>query len=115
MLANIAHPETQKSLGRFTLKGQDQVLVTQTKTTDTISDAKDNGHERTADPMRILALHFVHDANCTLLEDGEPVVVIEKERLTRQNMIMDPWAWMPYWKNMDGTPIRLISSPSAPT
>ena len=33
--------------------------------------------------MRILSLYFGHDANCTLLEDGEPVVVLEKERLTR--------------------------------
>ncbi|UCD82201.1 MAG: hypothetical protein JSW26_12480 [Desulfobacterales bacterium] len=33
--------------------------------------------------MRILAAHFSHDANCTLLEDGEPVVVLEKERLSR--------------------------------
>lgn len=33
--------------------------------------------------MRILSLFFGHDANCTLLEDGEPVVVLEKERLTR--------------------------------
>ena len=34
--------------------------------------------------MRILSMHFVHDANCTLLEDGEPVVVLEKERLSRE-------------------------------
>jgi carbamoyltransferase len=33
--------------------------------------------------MRILSVYYGHDANCTLLEDGEPVVVIEKERLTR--------------------------------
>jgi carbamoyltransferase len=33
--------------------------------------------------MRILALYFGHDANCTLLEDGEPAVVLEKERLSR--------------------------------
>ena len=33
--------------------------------------------------MRILSVYFGHDANCTLLEDGEPVVVLEKERLTR--------------------------------
>jgi len=33
--------------------------------------------------MRILSLYYGHDANCTLLEDGEPVVVLEKERLTR--------------------------------
>ena len=33
--------------------------------------------------MRILSLYFGHDANCTLLEDGEPVAVLEKERLTR--------------------------------
>ena len=33
--------------------------------------------------MRILSLYFGHDANCTLLEDGEPIAVLEKERLTR--------------------------------
>jgi carbamoyltransferase len=33
--------------------------------------------------MRILSLFYGHDANCALLEDGEPVVVLEKERLTR--------------------------------
>jgi carbamoyltransferase len=33
--------------------------------------------------MRILSLFFGHDANCALLEDGEPVVVLEKERLSR--------------------------------
>ena len=33
--------------------------------------------------MRILSVYYGHDANCTLLEDGEPVVVLEKERLTR--------------------------------
>ena len=33
--------------------------------------------------MKILSLYFAHDANCTLLEDGEAVAVIEKERLTR--------------------------------
>jgi carbamoyltransferase len=33
--------------------------------------------------MRILSLFFGHDANCTLLEDGTPVVVLEKERLSR--------------------------------
>ena len=33
--------------------------------------------------MRILSLFYGHDANCTLMEDGEPVVVLEKERLTR--------------------------------
>ena len=33
--------------------------------------------------MRILSAHFSHDANCTLLEDGKPVVVLEKERLSR--------------------------------
>jgi carbamoyltransferase len=33
--------------------------------------------------MRILSLYFGHDANCTLLEDGEPAAVLEKERLTR--------------------------------
>ena len=33
--------------------------------------------------MRILSLFYGHDANCTLMEDGEPVVVVEKERRTR--------------------------------
>jgi carbamoyltransferase len=33
--------------------------------------------------MRILSLFYGHDANCTLLEDGYPVVVLEKERLSR--------------------------------
>jgi carbamoyltransferase len=33
--------------------------------------------------MRILSLFFGHDANCTLLEEGNPVVVLEKERLSR--------------------------------
>lgn len=33
--------------------------------------------------MRILSLFYGHDANCALLEDGAPVVVLEKERLTR--------------------------------
>ncbi len=33
--------------------------------------------------MRIVSLYFGHDANLTLLEDGEPVAVLEKERLTR--------------------------------
>jgi len=33
--------------------------------------------------MRILSVYYGHDANCTLLEDGHPVVVLEKERLTR--------------------------------
>lgn len=33
--------------------------------------------------MRILSVYYGHDANCTLLEDGRPVAVLEKERLTR--------------------------------
>lgn len=33
--------------------------------------------------MRILSVYYGHDANCTLLEDGQPVAVLEKERLTR--------------------------------
>ena len=54
--------------------------------------------------MRILSLYFGHDANCTLLEDGEPVVVLEKERLTRQKhdqgvmdleAILDDYGWSP--------------------
>jgi carbamoyltransferase len=54
--------------------------------------------------MRILSLYFGHDANCTLLEDGEPVAVLEKERLTRlkhdqgvMNLeaILDDYRWAP--------------------
>jgi len=54
--------------------------------------------------MRILSLYFGHDANCTLLEDGEPVVVLEKERLTRikhdqgfmdLEMILEQYGWNP--------------------
>jgi len=33
--------------------------------------------------MRILSAFYGHDANCTLLEDGKIVVVLEKERLSR--------------------------------
>ena len=33
--------------------------------------------------MRILSVYYGHDASCTLLEDGKPVTVLEKERLTR--------------------------------
>ena len=33
--------------------------------------------------MRILSVYYGHDANCTLLEDGAPIAVLEKERLTR--------------------------------
>ncbi|UCG06596.1 MAG: hypothetical protein JSV83_22290 [Desulfobacterales bacterium] len=54
--------------------------------------------------MRILALYFGHDANCTLLEDGEPLVVLEKERLSRikhdqgfmdLDAIMETYRWNP--------------------
>ena len=54
--------------------------------------------------MRILSLYFGHDANCTLLEDGEPVVVLEKERLTRRKhdqgvmdleAILEDYRWTP--------------------
>jgi carbamoyltransferase len=54
--------------------------------------------------MRILSLYFGHDANCTLLEDGEPVVVLEKERLSRikhdqgyMNLdeILEEYGWNP--------------------
>jgi len=54
--------------------------------------------------MRILSLYYGHDANCTLLEEGEPVVVLEKERLTRIKhdqgiMDLDPiltdYGWTP--------------------
>lgn len=34
-------------------------------------------------PVRILALYFGHDANLCLLEDGVPVLVLEKERVSR--------------------------------
>jgi len=54
--------------------------------------------------MKILSLYFAHDANCTLLEDGQPVAVIEKERLTRQKhdhgpmdleAILQTYGWNP--------------------
>ena len=34
-------------------------------------------------PYRILSLYFGHDANICLLEDGHPLLVLEKERVTR--------------------------------
>ena len=34
-------------------------------------------------PYRILSLYFGHDANICLLEDGRPILVLEKERVTR--------------------------------
>ncbi len=54
--------------------------------------------------MRILSMYFGHDANCTLLEDGEPVAVLEKERLTRikhdqgvmdLELILERYGWEP--------------------
>jgi predicted NodU family carbamoyl transferase len=54
--------------------------------------------------MRILSLFYGHDANCTLMEDGEPVVVLEKERLTRVKhdrgamdigAILEAYGWNP--------------------
>ena len=54
--------------------------------------------------MRILSLFYGHDANCALLEDGEPVVVLEKERLTRikhdqgvmdLEPILETYGWKP--------------------
>jgi len=54
--------------------------------------------------MRILSLYFGHDANLTLLEDGVPVAVLEKERLTRikhdqgpmdLDAILEAYAWDP--------------------
>jgi len=54
--------------------------------------------------MRILSLFFAHDANCTLLEDGEPVAVLEKERLSRikhdqgvmdLDGILQTYGWLP--------------------
>jgi carbamoyltransferase len=54
--------------------------------------------------MRILSLYFGHDANLTLLEDGVPVVLLEKERLTRikhdrgpmdVDAILEEYGWTP--------------------
>ena len=54
--------------------------------------------------MRILSLYYGHDANCTLLEDGQPVAVLEKERLTRikhdqgvmdLDSILQAYGWQP--------------------
>ncbi|MFZ0240341.1 MAG: carbamoyltransferase C-terminal domain-containing protein [Desulfobacterales bacterium] len=54
--------------------------------------------------MRILSLFYGHDANCTLMEDGQPVVVLEKERLTRVKhdkglidieSILETYGWNP--------------------
>jgi carbamoyltransferase len=54
--------------------------------------------------MRILSVYFGHDANCTLFEDGEPVVVLEKERLSRTKhdqgkmdleKILEDYKWNP--------------------
>ncbi len=54
--------------------------------------------------MRILSLYFGHDANLTLLEDGVPVAVLEKERLTRikhdqglmdLDAILEEYGWTP--------------------
>ena len=54
--------------------------------------------------MRILSLFYGHDACCALLEDGEPVVVLEKERLTRikhdqgvidLEPILETYGWAP--------------------
>ena len=54
--------------------------------------------------MRILSLYFAHDANLTLFEDGEPIVVLEKERLTRNKhdhgpmdlpVILHEYGWTP--------------------
>ena len=54
--------------------------------------------------MRILSLFYGHDANCTLMEDGVPIVVLEKERLTRVKhdkgamdigAILEAYGWNP--------------------
>ena len=54
--------------------------------------------------MRILSLFYGHDANCALLEDGEPVAVLEKERITRikhdqgvmdLEPILETYGWAP--------------------
>ena len=54
--------------------------------------------------MRILSVYYGHDANCTLLEDGKPVIVLEKERRSRikhdQGMmdleeILEQYGWDP--------------------
>jgi len=54
--------------------------------------------------MRILSLYCGHDANCTLLENGETIVVLEKERLSRKkhdqgvmemDVILEQYGWDP--------------------
>ena len=85
--------------------------------------------------MRILSLYFGHDANLTLLEDGVPVVVLEKERLTRVkhdrgpmdlDAILEEYGWTPesidavvinpYLRPArDGKPFEWVSKASATT
>ncbi len=54
--------------------------------------------------MRILSFYFGHDANVTLLDEGEVVCVLEKERLTRVKhdagpmdleAILEEYGWSP--------------------
>ena len=69
--------------------------------------------------MRILSLFYGHDANCALLEDGEPVAVLEKERLTRikhdqgvmdLEPILEAYGWTP-----DSIDIVVICPQARPT
>lgn len=54
--------------------------------------------------MRIVSLYFGHDSSVCLLQDGRPIAVIEKERITRKKhdhgwfevrRILDAYAWTP--------------------
>ena len=69
--------------------------------------------------MRILSLFYGHDANCALLEDGEPVVVLEKERLSRikhdqgfmdLEPILETYGWTP-----DSIDVVVICPQTRPT
>ncbi|MGD9349553.1 MAG: carbamoyltransferase N-terminal domain-containing protein, partial [Desulfobacterales bacterium] len=69
--------------------------------------------------MRILSLFYGHDANCSLLEDGKPVVVLEKERLTRikhdqgvmdLEPILEAYGWTP-----DSIDVVVICPQARPT
>ncbi len=69
--------------------------------------------------MRILSLFYGHDASCALLEDGEPVAVLEKERLTRikhdqgamdLEPILETYGWAP-----DSIDVVVICPQARPT
>ena len=69
--------------------------------------------------MRILSLFYGHDANCALLEDGEPLAVLEKERLTRikhdqgamdLEPILEAYGWSP-----DSIDVVVICPQTRPT